>query len=192
MSLSAVWKRFWWLPVLMLSLGINVGLVTGRVLPSLGETDRTPAAEGPAGAEVSGSGAEGRSGLPRPWRRALQRLATDFGLEGEARSRFMAAQQEFFQRSQDGRVRLHRARAELRRELSSSEPDRERSESLVREVAAAQQDLELAFVDNYFQTRALVGPGQEERFLRFMGRIRDARRELLERRSGTRRSGTRR
>lgn len=189
---TALWKRYWWLPVLMLSLGVNVGLVTGRLgsEPARGASDPIEA-ETPTVPSTEPSARSGprhtdpqperfRRDLPRPVHRALLRLAADFGLEGASSERFMDIQREFFRRSQDGRARLHRARADLRQELLSDAPDRQRAEAVVRRMSAAQQDMEGAFVDNYFQTRELLGPGQEQRFLRFMARIREARRDLAE------------
>lgn len=179
--------RTWALPLLLFSLGVNVGLLwhwgvagggqKGPAPIEPAERSTTPGqaslVEGPAQAP------EPPNRLPRRLRRAVERMADDLALDGDSRQAFLNLQEEFFLRSRSQRNRLRKARSQLRRELVRGGADRAQAEHWLAEVSDAQQQLELAFLDNYFATRDLLAPEQEKKFLRFMAGIRDARQQLL-------------
>ena len=171
-------KKWLVMLLLMLSVGINIGLLAGRWTKGKAEK---PVAEGPAGSpEQSVAGPDGER-LPPRLQRSMRRMADELELSGEKRKAFSALQRDFFRRSMVGRQRLRTARSELRKELTAPTPDRARAEHWVREMGEAQVDLENAFVANFFQTRDLVEPGQEEKLRRLMARIHKVRRQLMER-----------
>ncbi len=117
-------KRWWLVIVLLLSVGLNLGILAAiaarRAQPGPGPRDPRPA-------EALNPVADP---LPR-----LPRLADRLGLEGEERRRFIDIQWELFQKT--GRLRLRRGEVhrELKRELTRGEPDRQRVDQLLRESA---------------------------------------------------------
>lgn len=186
MTVVAPARRSWLAALLLFSLGLNVGLLWHWSFGG-GETSARSERSGelpsalPLGTEEPErlSAPPTRPVLPAA-RKALERMADELRLEGESRRRFLATQEEFFRRSRKERRRYRRARSELRQELVSGEADRARAERWVSQVADAQQQLELAFIDSYFATYELLDPEQQRAFLRFMTRIRDARRPVLD------------
>lgn len=177
--------------LLLLSLGINIGLVAGRWLWGDDSGNPDPASE------ISAAGAtqekdepiedttieEGSSPtLPPRLERGVERMADELGLAGEPRSAFIDLQQQFFRRTVEARRRGEHHQQALRRELIAVEPDARRADELLAEVIRAQGDLEQAFLDNFFATRALLGPDQRRPFLRLMGRLREIREEPKRRR----------
>ncbi len=199
MSNQQLGKRWWWMWVLMLSVGINIGVLAGW-LASKTQGERSSAvveqAEGdPAGASAGNSsdpadrvaGDLRRSDLgiaPRRLERIVNRMADELGLKDDRRDTFLEIQRDFFHRSVEGRDRLRTARAGLRRELTSPSPERGRAEHWVGEVGQSQSELEQAFIANYFATRELLDPEQDRKFRRFMARIHKLRRQLMEQGEG--------
>jgi hypothetical protein len=104
------------------------------------------------------------------WR--LERLADELGLEGEERERFLDLQRRMFE---DG-IALARERfrlqGELRRELLAAEPDRERVAALIAEIGAVFTRLEETTASGILDTRELLDPEQERRYLRVVAQIR--------------------
>ena len=187
MSRQMVNKRWGLVWVLMLSVGLNFGLLVSWMVAKSKSEHTGPAVEQTEG--DPGHGSEGVAGTlqrsdlgiaPRRLERIVGRMADELGLEGERREVFLGVQGEFFHRSVAGRDRLKAARAGLRRELTASSPDRARAEHWAGELGKAQSELEEAFVANYFSTRELLDPEQDRRFRRFMGRIHKMRRQLME------------
>jgi len=174
-------KQWLVLLLLILSVGINVGLLAGglakRVAPERTDDSSTESRLSDDGPLRS---------VPRRLERNLNRMAGELQLEGENRRVFLALQDEFFRTSAAGRDRLRAARRALRRELTSERPDRAEAEHWVQELGAAQADLERAFIANYFETRALVAPEQQEKLRRFMARIHRVRGQLMHRASRSR------
>ena len=103
-------KRWWLWIVLLLSLGVNVGILTTLAV------DRLRGGEAPPADPVSG-----RPARPAP---GFQNLADRLGLEGERRQRFIDIQRGAFERMRGDRQRLRAARLELRRELVSGTSDK--------------------------------------------------------------------
>lgn len=140
-------RRWWLLIALLLSLGVNVGLLSTAALLHL----RAP-----------GRGAGERE---RPPRVRVERFAGRLGLDGEKRSRFVERQEGFLDTSAALRQRLARTHRELRREIAAPHPDRERIARLLDESARTFRELESALADHVLATRSLLDPGQERRFL---------------------------
>jgi Heavy-metal resistance len=157
--------RRWWLVIaLLLSVGINIGLLAAVIVRRLdvraaGEKERP----GPPEAGVSGDP------LPR-----VVRLADHLELEGEPRRRFIDLQVRFFQETLRLRLEMGELRRELRRELVSRDPDPERVERLTRESSRIHLALEVATTRNVLATREILDPRQERQYLRILSRLRPA------------------
>ncbi len=175
-------KQWWLVMALLLSVGINIGILAGRAWPGRGAVDN-------GGGTVEGPEAEAPPADPRTsWRgrqpRFVERMATELGLEGEDRERFIERQASFFEQTVTARIQFGRLQNELRRELIEGRSDRDRIDALLEEIAAAHIELERAFVDNLFDTREILTPEQQRRFLYFLHHLRrsgdDVRRRLRE------------
>lgn len=174
-------KRWWLVIALMLSLGVNLGIVVSRLVPP---RDR------PSGGETADAGEEGgettdaeRPVAPaeRPMPRVVLRMADELGLEGEKRESFVALQRSFLRRTLIARGEAQRAQERLRLELLAPRPDREAVAESLERMSAARTELERAFVDNVLDTRELLDPEQTRRFLRMIARLRHAREQLQRR-----------
>ncbi|MES1243172.1 MAG: periplasmic heavy metal sensor [Acidobacteriota bacterium] len=162
-------RRWWVIIALLLSVGVNVGILAALATRRLDRPERQepppPRAEPgpPAGPEESGQ----EGGPPR-----AGRLADRLGLEGEPRRRFLAVQQEFFE--QTVRIRLHmtETQREVRRELMSREPDRQQIDALLQDSSRDFLELERALAKNVVESREILDPGQEREFLRVVASLR--------------------
>ncbi|MEO1088355.1 MAG: periplasmic heavy metal sensor [Acidobacteriota bacterium] len=171
-------KRYGLPLLLLLSIGLNVGLLLGRVAPRVGGGDEAAAAS--ADAQV-----------PPRVERMVRRMADELSLSGAERERFFDIQRQFFAESAAAREQTRRARRALHDELRGPTPDRISAEALLAETAEAQRAVEAAFIVNYFETRELLQTPQQQRlFLRFIVRVRQLRQEMERRQDG--RSGARR
>jgi Spy/CpxP family protein refolding chaperone len=144
---------------LLLSVGVNCGLLgmgiaRHRMLQGMMQTAREADARPP--------GREGRDGA---------RLADRLELSGEAREGFLRLQRELADRVRAGRRKIDEARRELRRELTSPEPDRARVEELLSGVAREQDALDRALVANVYAARELLDGPAEREYLRFVERF---------------------
>jgi Spy/CpxP family protein refolding chaperone len=168
-------KRWWLVIVLLLSLGMNLGLLASR--PWRGSDWRSPAWRGAA---PTAEGPPGEPGDRLP--RFAERMAAELGLRGEQRDAFVERQRVFFEQTLDARDRFLRLQAELRREVTAEEPDREAVDELLARISEAHVDLERAFVDNLLDSREILDPEQEQRLMRLLQRLRSSReRERLRR-----------
>jgi len=152
-------KRFGLLIALLLSLGVNVGILTTLGVQrwqQRGGEAVEPAP--PIAARLA------RDGAPPEMGRLISRL----GLEGEERRRFLEVQREFFDASREARAQLAVSRSELRRELAAASPDRSRIDILLQQTAQHTADLERALVENILASREILSPDQERDFLRFV------------------------
>ena len=150
--------RRWWIVIaLLLSLGVNLGLVAAMAT-------RRIAARGERGLEAGGPG----QGQPLP---RFRRLADRLGLEGEQRRRFLDLQGQLFEETVRIRMRQAESQREVRRELVSPEPDQERIDALLQQSARDFLTLEQALAKNIVATRAILSPGQEEEYLRIVSRM---------------------
>ncbi len=153
-------KRWWLVILLLLSVGLNLGILAAIAAKKA----QKPGPREPRPAEAMNPAADP---LPR-----LPRLADRLGLEGEERRKFIDIQWNLFQ--QTARLRLQRGEVhrELKRELTREEPDRQKVNQLLGESARIYGAMERALVDSVLSSRDLLGPGQEEEYLRFVGRLR--------------------
>ncbi len=163
-------KRWWLWIALMLSLGVNVG-----VLFMIAAHRRAPQQLEQARRIEAGQRSEaGRpNGVGRP-RQAppLDALADRLRLRGEARDSFLEAQGRFFAEVTNRRVELATLRQELRRELTSPSPDRRRIDRILERTGKATAALDGAFVDNVLAVRRILGPRQQRAYFRFLNRLR--------------------
>ncbi len=167
-------KRWWLLIALLLSVGINAGILATLAFQALSPGDRP--ATGTASGEpvVDGPPLER---LPREGRQppVVRRMADELGLEGEKREAFIVIQEAFFEQTLDARARMARLQRAIRREVTSQDPDREKADQLLVELSAAHTDLERAFVTNLLDSRELLDGEQERRFMHFLRRMRQVR-----------------
>lgn len=149
-------KRGWVWVALLLSVGINIG-----VLATLG---------------VSRTRSQARWERPREGDRTppFERLANHLDLEGEARAQFMDIQQRLFRTTRQHQEALQMLRGELRREVVSDNPDPTRVDELLAEVGSLHMDLDRVMVQSVLQTRKILTPEQQKRYLRVLERMRDA------------------
>lgn len=145
--------------VLLLSLGMNVGIVAMLAMHRFRERPL------PVGAELPVAGPMVPADL-------AERMADRLRLEGAEWSRFVAIQKSFLDRAVGGRRELEKLRQELRREMTSTAPDRSRVLDLVARSTALQAELERAFVVSVLDSRELLGPREERAYLAMLGRLR--------------------
>ncbi|MFL6259272.1 MAG: Spy/CpxP family protein refolding chaperone [Thermoanaerobaculia bacterium] len=158
--------RRWWLVIaLLLSVGLNVGILAaiaarrGGPPPPREEREGRPPQEGQSPANVDP--------VPR-----LGRLADRLKLEGDQRRRFLDLQWNLYQESTRQRLRMNEVHREIRREVTRPNPDRQRVEALLGESSRIHMALERALVSNILSTRELLGPEKEKEYLKIVGRLR--------------------
>jgi hypothetical protein len=150
--------RPWLVVGLVLSLGVNIGLVGSMLLR--GRTEGRMARDFEPG---------GDPGV---------RLADRLALEGDVRERFLARQRRLAGEVRELRPRIGRLERELRHELVAREPDRARVEAVGRELAELTSAIDRAFVENVFDTREILDGRAEREFLRFIERFPGLRRAM--------------
>lgn len=168
-------KRWWLVLALLLSVGVNLGILAMLALerlrpespPALGTATPPPAAPGAAPEEPPGAEPEALR-VPLP----VLRMADRLGLAGEERRRFVDIQTRFFAATAGERRRLAGLHRALRLELTADEPDRARVEALLAEIGAAFAALEGALARNVLDSREILDPEQERLFLEFVRRLR--------------------
>lgn len=158
-------KRWWLIIALLLSLGINIGILAMLALHRPRPADDGWRGGGPQPV------AEHREG-PRGAPEGLERLADRLGLAGETRQRFIEIQLQHFQATHIDRRRLQDRRRAMRQEITARNPNRERLEELVEEVAVLQRGLERSLIGMILDTRELLDERQERMYLHFLGRLR--------------------
>ena len=162
-------KRWWILIALLLSLGINIGLLAGRAFqprPTADGGERGDVPERPRGDR-----------LPP----VVHRMADELGLGGKKRRAFIEIQRDFFEQTLSARGRMARIQGRVRGEVTSGDPNRETLDALLVELSEAHIDLERAFVYNLLDSRELLDAGQERRFMRFLHRMHQVRSEVEKR-----------
>ena len=171
-------KRWWIVIALLLSLGVNVGLLAAVVARRLSPgPDGRPGIEAGPGPEGPGPQRQGRPGSAEgppenvtPAR--LVRLADHLGLEGEVRRQFLDVQWRFFEKTARLRFRQGEVHRELRRFVARGEPDRQRIDALLDESARLHRGLEEALVESVVESRAILPPREEREYLSLVGRLR--------------------
>jgi Spy/CpxP family protein refolding chaperone len=163
--------RRWWLPLaLLLSLGVNVGVVAMLALrgePRPGAAPRAPLAAEPLALPGPPTGPEGPAGREAPGRR-FEELAAQLGLDADARRRFVQLQSRHFEASREARRRLETARRELAKEFLSGRADRARVEELLRAVQTEQASLDRTLGDLLLEAQEILTPEQQRRFAFFV------------------------
>ncbi len=176
--------RRWWLVIaLLLSVGINVGILATLAFQTRSTDDSKvtagtpPEATPPEATPISGSVEDP---LPLEGRQppVIRRMADELGLEGEKRAAFTEVQRTFFEQTLAARSRMARLQREIRGEVTAADPDRAALDQLLVELSAAHTDLERAFVTNLLDSRELLDGDQERRFMHFLRRIRQVRGEV--------------
>ena len=145
--------RRWWLVIaLLLSVGMNIGLLIDLALNRPGVAGRKPAEAHPAPGRV-------------------QVLANRLGLQGPPRRGFIAQQHQYFAEAAAPRARLQNIREEVRTELIRPQPDTARIDRLLHEGADVYLQLERSVVSNVLSSRALLGPIEERRYVDLISRL---------------------
>lgn len=143
--------RRWWLAIaLLLSLGVNVGVLATVTLQRL----RAPQGGGPPPPQL---------GRPNP-----EAVAERLDLEGETREKFVAIQRRFFETARTEQQHLQQLRQELRRDLVAEHSDRAQAEAISREMAEVYARLETALVASILDSKEILTPDQQRRYLRLV------------------------
>lgn len=126
---------------------------------------------GPSEGPLAGSQPREGGGPPPAIAWRLEHLADRLGLEGETRDRFVELQHGFFTDTFRRHRRIVRLQERFRRELAAPEPSEETLDELARELSALRAGLDDELARTVLETRKLLGPEQEREYLRFVARI---------------------
>lgn len=190
-------SRRWLGLALLLSVGVNLGILATLAVERLrdGSGPPAPAAEAvgsvealpgadaeagrgsePGGEDPPGAPADpsGRAPVPPEVGHRLEILADRMGLDGEERRKFLEIQRRFFRDTFHHRQELLLRQRALRRELVAARPDRDRVAEALERLAEARDALDRSMVETVLASRELLDPAQEREYLRFVGRMRAA------------------
>jgi hypothetical protein len=142
-------KRGWIVIVLLISLGMNLGLLLSALLGRPG--DSPPRRGGP----VAG----------------VERMAAELELAPEERRRFIERHRQFFEAARGPRAHSGELRQELLAELGAESPDEARLEAVVAESAEQFAQLELETVALVLEVRRTLPPEKREQYLRLVARL---------------------
>ena len=160
-------RRWWLVIVLLLSLGVNVGIVAALVGHRwIGETGNKTKEKPPDEQPIPLP--NGQEGVPQ----RVVRLADQLGLEGDQRRKFISLQGGFFADTLRLRTDQAETQRELRRELAAPVPSQARIDSLLQESGNTFMALEKAMAQNVVESRKLLKPDQERKFLKLLARLR--------------------
>jgi Spy/CpxP family protein refolding chaperone len=188
----------WWLPIaLVLSLGVNVGILATLALrrpapaadsspdvsdpaPEFGEFRQPPPFErgGPGWGRDPGGGEFGEGGPGAMLGRLVERL----GLEGEERQRFIAIQRQFFERQGALRRQLGDVQGALRREVAAAEPDPAKLEEILTRLHQLHFERDRLWIQSILESRKVLDPRQERLYMGFLASV--TRRAFGDRRHG--------
>jgi hypothetical protein len=186
-------KRWWVILALLLSVGLNVGLLatvagawwaSRHAARQTAEAPPQPAAAPPmapddgAGPPPGDAGPGAPDAAPdtgpgRPPGPPVERLADHLGLAGDARAEFIALQRGLFETLFEAHNRRAYLSAEMRRELVAAEPDRGHVEQLIDELAEVQSGIERATVETILKSRGLLDQRQQRLYLQVLDRLRN-------------------
>jgi len=153
--MSAAAKRWWLVIALLLSVGVNVGVLSILAIQ--------------------------RSHGPRHAKRSVVRSATPFEkaadrlhLQGDKRQRFIVIHRTFFAQTRKAQARMEVLRRQLRRELSAGHPDEEKIERIVTTMGGHYAELDRMVVKTVLESRAILNRRQEQAYLKMLSRLRAA------------------
>lgn len=161
-------KRWHIVILLLLSVGLNVGLLAQRGREKAAREARAEARQ-EARAERT------RDGRERARERLLERMVDKIGLQGEQRERFIELHRGFFERTREMREQQRRAERALRENLGSATPDRALAEVQLDEIATAKKEIEAVFVENFFDATAILDQDQKTRYRELVAELRRGR-----------------
>ena len=165
-------KRWWLVIVLLLSLGVNVGIVAALVghrwAGEAGGKGKEKETERPVDDRPLPQLGGGQEEVPQ----RIVRLANQLGLEGDQRRKFISLQGSFFADTLRLRTDQAEIQRELRRSLGAPVPDQVHIDSLLQESGTTFTALEKAMTKNVLESRKLLKPDQERKFLKLLARLR--------------------
>ncbi len=146
-------KRWWLVIALLLSVGVNAGILSILAIQRLRGPQETkrPAV---------------RSTTP------FEKAADHLHLRGEKRQRFIAIHRRFFADSHKAQARLGVLHRQMRRQFSSSHPDENRIEQIIVELAEGYADLDRVVARTVLESRTLLDRRQEKAYLKMLSRLR--------------------
>ena len=154
-------RRWWLVIVLLLSVGLNVGILAAVARAGAG-------AGGDRGAKPAGAANQPADPCPR-----LPQLANRLGSKARARRQFLDIQWNLYQETSRLRLQLEETHRNLRHELIQPQPDRAAGGRAAGGVQSRTYlALEKSLVNNVLATRDLLGPEKEKQYLRLIGRLR--------------------
>lgn len=148
-------KRAWLTVALLVSLGVNLGLV------GVGVARRV----------ASHRWERIESGDERPPADLGRRLAERIGVPEERRQRFQEIQRKLIEQTARERREVGRLRLEIRDELMSPQPDSGRLDDLLRQLAEREAQLNRAFVDSVVESRGVLDDEEMRLYLNFLERM---------------------
>jgi hypothetical protein len=160
-------RRWWLVLVLLLSLGLNVGILAAIAARRATLMARPNAARQDQAGTAGNNNPNNVDPVPR-----LTRLANRLKLEGDQRRKFLDIQWNLYQETARQRLQLNEIHRALRQELTHPNPDRPRVEGLLNESSQIYLALERSLVNNVFATRDLLGPEKEADYLKIVGSLR--------------------
>jgi hypothetical protein len=146
-------KRWWLVIALVLSIGMNLGLLVALALSSPALAQQQQAVMRPA--------------APGRWAQLADRL----GLQGEVRQRFIQRQRQFVAETAGPRARLPEIRKQVRAELIRPKPDLTRIDELLREGSDIFLMLERSVVANVLDSRKMLPPDAERKYVDVISRL---------------------
>lgn len=149
-------RRWWLVIVVVLSLGVNIGVLSSLAANRMGvvaSPSPQPAVQRPVA------------------RDRLNLLCDHLGLSGEVRERFIERQRRFLRETDAARKHLNELRRAMRSELTAPKPNRQLIDQLDHEAADVFFSLEQALTDNVFESRALLPPAAEARYVEIVSRL---------------------
>ncbi|MCB1055558.1 MAG: hypothetical protein KDD11_08610 [Acidobacteria bacterium] len=150
-------RRPWLVLGLLLSLGVNVGILATLALHRRPEPPPAPQATTLAPGEI-----------PEP---ALRRLVERLGLEGQAASDFAQIQRGLFHALVANHRESTRVQFELRRELGSRHPDGRRLAELAERSGELFRTRQELLIDAVMKSRESLDDRQIEEYRRFLSVI---------------------
>lgn len=142
-------RRFWLVFALLLSLGINLGILSAIAL----NRQRPPRP-------------------PRPPALGIEQMAEALELTGEERRAFVERHRRYWDLREDAREKVAALRREMREGLLGERGDLAALEASIRRAAELNLERELAFARLIVETRASLSGDQRRRYQSFIPEIR--------------------